>query len=164
MTKITKDFVLFWGKNDIYSNFYPVKFEHQGRTFQNSEQAFMWRKAQYFKDWLIAGKILQMAQQPNYAKSLGRKIKNYNDEQWDKVRFDIMREVVYDKFRQTNLKHQMIEDGGNKEFVEASPYDGIWGVGLKDSDPRIHDKSEWKGKNMLGKVMNDVYLKLKEEC
>ena len=163
MTKINKDYVFFWGKNDIYSNFYPVKFKHQGRTFHNSEQAFMWRKAQYFKDWLIAGKILQMAQQPNYAKSLGRKVKNYNDEQWEKVRVDIMKEVVYDKFSQTNLKYQMLEDGNNREFVESSPYDSIWGIGMKDNDPKINDKDNWKGQNLLGKVMNDVYQKLKED-
>uniref|UniRef100_A0AAU8GS04 NADAR domain-containing protein n=1 Tax=Mammaliicoccus phage MSShimriz1 TaxID=3230127 RepID=A0AAU8GS04_9VIRU len=123
----------------------------------------MWRKAQYFKDWLIAGKILQNAQQPNHAKSLGRKVKNYNDEQWEKVRVDIMKEIVYDKFSQTNLKYQMLEDGNNREFVESSPYDTIWGVGMKDSDPKINHKINWKGQNLLGKVMNEVYLKLKED-
>ncbi|WBF04145.1 hypothetical protein VL14_ORF200 [Staphylococcus phage vB_SauM_VL14] len=153
--KETKEYIMFWGKEDIYSNFYPITFKHRGRIFNNSEQAFMWRKAQYFKDWQIAGEILN-AKNPNHAKSLGRKVRNFNEEQWNKIRYDIMVEVVKDKFMTTHLKREILDTDLRKDFVEASPYDKIWGVGLKANDPKILDESNWKGQNLLGKVMEDV--------
>lgn len=30
------------------------------------------------------------------------------------------------------------------------------GVGIKANDPKILDESNWKGQNLLGKVMEDV--------
>jgi hypothetical protein len=40
------------------------------------------------------------------------------------------------------------------EFVEASPVDKIWGVGLAEDDPLIYDKANWLGQNLLGKALN----------
>ena len=39
---------------------------------------------------------------------------------------------------------------GNKEIVEASPEDRIWGIGLHMNDIRVHDKTKWGGTNWLG--------------
>lgn len=40
------------------------------------------------------------------------------------------------------------------EFVEASPSDRIWGIGLATTDDRIFDKSQWLGQNLLGLALN----------
>jgi hypothetical protein len=40
-----------------------------------------------------------------------------------------------------------------KEFVEASPLDKIWGIGLADTNPLAWDKATWKGLNLLGKAL-----------
>ena len=40
--------------------------------------------------------------------------------------------------------------------VETNPDDSIWGIGLSDNDERIHDKSQWKGLNLLGKILTQV--------
>lgn len=45
-------------------------------------------------------------------------------------------------------------------MIPASPYDRIWGAGLSASDPRIHDKANWPGKNKLGKVLEQVRSEL----
>ena len=46
--KTTPAYVFFYGMKDIYSNFHPVDFIHQGQRFFCSEQAVMYRKAKLF--------------------------------------------------------------------------------------------------------------------
>ena len=156
--KITNKFVLFFSKNDMMSNFYPKQFKHQKHIFSNSEQAFMWRKAMFFKDYEIAHRILTKAHQPNYAKSLGRKVKNFDNEQWDRVRYDIMKEVVKDKINQFDELQVFVRNNKDKIFVEASPFDAIWGVKLSENDDKILDPSNWNGRNLLGEIYNELKL------
>ena len=42
-----------------------------------------------------------------------------------------------------------------KGFVEGSPYDRIWGIGIH-KDAASDDESTWKGQNLLGKVLDEV--------
>lgn len=153
--KITNDFVFFFSKHDICSNFYPHKFKHQDHTFHNSEQAFMWRKACYFKDWKIAKEILK-ATQPHHAKSLGRKVRLFDNTIWERERYDIMKQVVADKIAQFPELQQLLDDHSNKTFVEASPYDAIWGIKLAASDINATDPDKWQGQNLLGEIFNEL--------
>ena len=41
-------------------------------------------------------------------------------------------------------------------LVEASPYDKIWGIGMRESDTRATDPSQWQGWNLLGFALMDV--------
>jgi len=50
---------------------------------------------------------------------------------------------------------------GERELVEASPHDRIWGVGFAEKDAR-RNRYRW-GKNLLGKAMTDVRKRLREE-
>jgi len=43
-------------------------------------------------------------------------------------------------------------------FVEASPYDAIWGIGYT-KNYALANKDRW-GLNLLGKALNQVYLYL----
>ena len=51
---------------------------------------------------------------------------------------------------------------GDREIVEASPEDKIWGIGLHESDARVHDKSQWQGPNWLGEAIMNVRETLKK--
>ena len=44
----------------------------------------------------------------------------------------------------------------NKIFVEASPIDKIWGVGLAENNDLILDPKNWKGLNYLGEIVTDI--------
>lgn len=153
--KINKEnkMVLFFKGNDMCSNFYRYDFKYKNHTFNTSEQAFMWEKAMYFNDFEIANQILKTTH-PNQAKSLGRKVKNYDDREWNCIRFNIMRDVVFAKIEQLNELKQFLIKHKKYTFVEASPYDEIWGVKLSENNPKILDSKQWRGENLLGQVFN----------
>ena len=45
---------------------------------------------------------------------------------------------------------------GDKILVEASPYDTVWGIGMKEDNPDCHNPRLWKGENLLGFALMDV--------
>ena len=148
----------FWG--GVCSNWYPADFtlEYDGKsiTFNCTEQHMMWEKARLFGDEQTAKAILQVSD-PKAQKALGRKVKGYDDEKWAAVRFDIVLKGNRAKFSQNpRLLEKFIELTKGKTIVEASPYDRIWGIGLGPDDPRVHDRREWQGLNLLGKVLQII--------
>ena len=74
-----------------------------------------------------------------------------------------MRDVNLEKYRQNaDLRKKLLDpkfDG--KTFVEASPYDRIWGVGLDQDNPAIDDERNWKGRNLLGQAITEARNMLK---
>lgn len=147
--------VAFWGS--AFSNFYDCEFVENGKTWKSSEQCFMAKKAEYFKDNEILDEILK-AETPDKAKKLGRKVKNFDAEKWSEVCFEKMYVAVYAKFSQnSNLKELILSDEfEGKGFVEGSPFDAIWGVKMDWKNPDIDNEENWQGQNLLGKVLNKV--------
>ena len=153
--RIINNTIYFYGTSEPFSNWYKCDFKIGNITFNCSEQALMYSKASYFKDIEIAEEILKTRNQKRQ-KELGRMVSNYIDEEWSKVRENIMTEILKKKFNSDELKYLKDKYKGYK-FVEASPYDKIWGVGLSQDDNQILDKKNWKGKNLLGKCMTKVF-------
>ena len=160
--KITDKYVFFWKENP-FCNFTKCVIKYDGKTFTSSEQLFMWMKADFFGDDHIASAILR-ASSPEEARSLGRKVKNYDDSEWDKVRVDYMYQAVKLKFLWSiDLKNKLCDhkyDG--KQFVEAAYYDRIWGIGYNEKDALITPEYKW-GRNELGKILNKVRDSFKNE-
>lgn len=157
--RVTDKYIFFWRSISIYSNWFECLFEIDDRSFNCSEQYFMYQKALTFGDTETAEIILN-TQNPRAQKQAGRNIKGYNELVWNQKRYDIMLQGVYEKFNQNeDLKYQMLQTG-NKIFVEASPYDCVWGVGLSEDDDLILDEKNWRGENLLGKVLCEVRKRL----
>ena len=176
--KVTDKFVLFWG--GILSNFAkcdpPIMFRNPisgpfnnpnkpmigSLPFPTSEHLFMYLKAVYFKDYDVAEKILE-AKEPKDAKALGRQVSGFSEEEWKKIRYEVMFSAVYYKsYYNTEFKDYLLKDEWKDlEFVEASPRDKIWGIGLSEGDSAATSKENWKGLNLLGKALCEVrsYLK-----
>lgn len=153
--KVTPKFVFFYANKDIYSNFYKVSFEHQGIQFPTSEHAVMYRKAKLFGADDIAEKITKV-KNPGQAKALGRSRDiPFDEDVWKEYREKVYFEVLVDKFSDEDLKEQLLGTG-KRILVEASPYDKIWGVGLAEDNPAIQYPQQWKGLNLLGKVLMEV--------
>jgi ribA/ribD-fused uncharacterized protein len=162
--KITPEFIFFWGDEDPFSNFYPAKVEieigYTMMTFPTTEHAFMYLKAMYFEDNNTARKILA-AETPLAAKQLGRQVKNFDAKLWDMISYRVMYDVNFAKYSKNPEFKEALLLTGDREIVEASPYDRIWGVGLGENDLKILTKSNWRGQNKLGKVLMDVRKALK---
>jgi hypothetical protein len=124
----------------------------------------MYRKAKTFGDEEIAERILSEGKNPKTAKALGRKVKNYDDTVWNEKRYQVMTDAIMYKFSQDNKLKELLmnPEFDGKKFVEASPYDGIWGIKC-DEATASDDESTWNGLNLLGKALDDVRDKLKEK-
>lgn len=163
--KVTDKYIYFW--EDWLSNWYHSEFTDTafGRSFifSNSEQHFMFQKALYFKDNITANQILQFGVDPKEAKRLGRKVANYDEEAWAKVRFDKMYDSCLKKFSTPDMKARLLNPAyDGKHFVEGSPFDKVWGIGVHYKDAK-DDQSNWNGENLLGQVLDKVRETLKEQ-
>jgi ribA/ribD-fused uncharacterized protein len=162
--------VFFWGAkqgkhgidNSCLSNHYIRKFTFEGQTFNSVEQGMMWKKAMLFNDPGTAKKILEEKWPPNQ-KRLGRQVSGFIARIWDQHKFTIVRDLCRAKFDQNNdLKAWLLKQPENVLFVEASPFDRIWGVELPDYAPEIKDIYRWRGENLLGFIHVDNYRHFKD--
>ncbi len=72
-------------------------------------------------------------------------------------------EILCIQFTQNEDLKQLLLSHNNTLFVEASPGDRIWGVGLRENDPLIHQRSSWKGLNLMGYLLTDIAYRLRSE-
>ena len=164
--RITDKYVFFY--KDWLSNFQRTSFKHnvgnKEYIFTSTEQAFMFYKAWTFGDNDIAQQILK-TNHPNEARLLGRKVKNYDDTVWNKIREQVFYSLNLSKYTQDKKLQKMLLDPkfDGKIFVEASPIDRIWGVGLDENNPLIDDEYNWKGRNLLGNILTRIRKHLKDE-
>lgn len=152
---VTDKYVFFWkGK---LSNFYKIDISYNGKWFHSSEQLFMWLKAKFFNDEYHAKLILE-SNSPQEAKNYGRKVRNFDSEKWDAVKCDFMYKALQAKFYgDSDLRSYLMRKAHKgKFFVEASPYDKIWGIGMSENDKDLFQTELW-GENLLGKLLNKLY-------
>jgi len=154
----TDTHIYFW--DGFLSNFYICELKENGIVYNSSECYFMAKKAETFKDFDSLDKIL-LAKTPYKQKSLGKKIKAFDEKIWEEVRFQIMVDGLALKFGQNQDLKKMLLDTSCKVLVEGSPYDKIWGVGIHYLDDSILDENNWNGLNLLGKALMIVRESIK---
>lgn len=144
--KETETHIFFWG--GIFSNFYPI----DGPSV-TSEKVFMMQKALTFRDQNTFFAIAN-SKSPMTAKKLGRQVKGFNSDVWDKVKVDAMMMAIQIKALLLPEFVKALKSSGSKILVEASPDDRIWGIGF-DEDNAIVNQEYW-GQNLLGKCLMDL--------
>lgn len=156
--RITNKHVFFW--NGIYSQWHKAPMTIGGIEYNSCEQYMMHQKALLFDDHIIADLIMQ-EKNPKEQKKYGRQIRNFDKAIWDKNCLAIVFEGNLAKFSQNpELKAEMLSTG-NKIFVEASPLDHIWGIGLDEHAENVDDPSYWLGLNLLGQALTLVKNQLR---
>lgn len=156
------EFLFFWGhtmKDEItkacFSQWFPFEFQENGIGFKTAEHYMMAGKAKLFNDDEILEQIVK-AETPNQAKSLGRKVKNFDPKIWNEHKYEIVKEGNLLKFSQNEKFKEFLISTNDKILVEASPYDTIWGIGMLESDPKAENPSQWNGENLLGFALMEV--------
>ena len=151
--KITNKYVFFW--NGIYSQWHKAPMTIDKMEYNSCEQYMMHQKALLFGDSEIAELIMNESN-PKEQKKYGRMIKNFDKSVWDKNCLAIVYEGNLAKFSQNkDLKEEMLSTG-NRIFVEASPFDNIWGIGMSEDSEGIENPSFWLGLNLLGQALTLV--------
>lgn len=164
--KVTDKYTFFWKTADVFSQWHPSEFTDTlmniperfglpGFKFKNTEQYMMFSKADMFHDEVMARKIL-MTDNARDIKAFGRLVRNFNSNEWDAVKYAIVKKGNFLKFDQNPSMKKQLLSTGNTTLVEASPYDTIWGIGLYEGDPRAMDDKQWLGENLLGKLLIEL--------
>jgi ribA/ribD-fused uncharacterized protein len=107
-----------------FSQWFIAPFVCDGITYRTAEHFMMAEKARLFGDNDTLDAILTSTT-PSQAKSLGREVKNFDEEKWCAHRFEIVVKANYLKFSQNeNLKIFLLKTKTNI-LVEASPHDRV---------------------------------------
>jgi ribA/ribD-fused uncharacterized protein len=96
------------------------------------------------------------SQNPMDAKKIGRQYIQYSRQDWDSVKFKIMKWCIEVKLIQNfdNFSNTLLSTD-DKTIVEYSKKDAVWGAILKD------DKTTLVGKNALGRLLMELREKVK---
>lgn len=145
-----------------FSQWFPCNFKVDGVHYHTTEQYMMSQKALLFDDMEIYQQIMD-ADNPADYKALGRKIRNFDGAIWNEHKFEIVVAGNVAKFGQNPELKDYLFSIGSKIPVEASPYDGIWGVKLGIEDENIQNPNLWRGENLLGFAIMEARDILREK-
>jgi ribA/ribD-fused uncharacterized protein len=165
VAKTGEEPVLFFGADEgkgewrVLSNMYEAPFQVDSVTFPTVEHYFQWSKATQFGDGAIADKILKTPSAKS-VKALGKKVKDFVKEEWEKTKDGVMRKAVKAKFIQhPDLKAKLLETG-TRRIGEASARDKYWGIGTSADTAKANDPTKWPGKNVMGTILTELRTEL----
>lgn len=157
-------YIFFWGHHpssdtgatkSCLSQWWKSNFWSVANEYCCMEQFMMASKAKLFGDEEIREQILK-CRDPKQIKALGRKVRNFDEAVWNEAKYLIVLNGNYLKFTQNPKLRNFLLSTGDKILVEASPYDGIWGIQMGQEDENILNPLKWRGENLLGFALMEV--------
>jgi len=144
------------------SDFVNVMEDGTEVEYRNCEQYMMHQKGLLFApDDEVTSEILSKTVSPRTMRTLGRQIPNFDEESWRLNRFRIVVDANYLKFTQNEQLQNQLLATSNRQLVEASPRDRIWGIGFGAKNARSR-RINW-GLNLLGKALMIVRERIRQE-
>ena len=152
---------MFWSEKEqpygCFSQWYTgATFDVDGQTYFCAEQFMMASKARLFEDEKALRDILRERHSPKRVKELGRGVSNFDAKIWSSAAYDVVVAGSYAKFKQNDHIRRVLLATAPAMLAEASPYDTIWGIGLRATDPDAANLTKWRGTNLLGKALMAV--------
>ncbi|KAI0365849.1 DUF1768-domain-containing protein, partial [Pilatotrama ljubarskyi] len=131
--------------------------EEREVCFPTAEHWMMRQKALLFGDKAVLERIARLPKTlpPKEVKALGRKVQEFDDATWVRERERIVLEGTLLKFRQHPGLLQKLLETGERELVEASPRDRIWGIGYGKARAAEVGREKW-GTNLLGRALMEA--------
>lgn len=138
----------------------------EGKKFSSREKWMMVCKALLFAksvhkqtNFKILDHLIIPIDDPKEIRKLGRTIKGFDEKVWDEWKYKFVVNGNYLQFSQDEELKKILSNTNDRELVEASPYDKIWGIGFTEKQAVKVNKSEW-GSNLLGKALVEVRKEL----
>jgi ribA/ribD-fused uncharacterized protein len=163
----------------VFSQWYLDKngfIDENGIKYYSREQYMMYQKAKLFNDKIIMEKVLDtiddqiidilnnkktkkdyeqmISKLMGDIKSFGKDVKKFNQKTWDIKKYDIVKNGNYLHFNQNKEMKEILLKTDDKQIVEASSKDNIWGIGYDESNALDH-YDHW-GENLLGKAIMET--------
>jgi len=166
------EYIYFWGhhpKKDgsisksCFSQWWKSSFNIGHVKYLFMEQYMMAEKARLFGDKEIEEKIMS-SNDPNEIKGLGRKVKGFDENIWNNIKYSIVVNGNYNKFVQNEKLKMFLLSTEDKILVEASPYDNVWGIQMLEDDVDIKNPELWRGENLLGFALMEVRNEVRRVC
>ena len=137
------------------SNFYPkAAFEIDGKTYNSVQQWIDANKAMYFGDDEALEKILE-TKSPMYGKIIARQIEA-DDQLWWKKVYALTKKGIEEKVKQNEDVQKALKSTGDAVIAEANKFFPFWTTGVDINDEAVSDYSQWTGKNMMGKDLDET--------
>lgn len=152
--------IFFWG--EWPSNWTPSPFVLDGVQYNCVEQYMMAEKARLFGDTQTLSRIMATSD-PRDQKRYGRQVVGFDSDKWSEVCYNVVLKATIEKYRQNPDLRELLFSTGEDIFVEASPHDVIWGIGMGKTDLGVEDPKNWKGQNLLGKAITEARRILREQ-
>lgn len=121
----------------VFSNFSSFKLKWKGYDWMTSEHAYHSEK---FDDPQILEQ-LKDSRSAHDAMNIAYSNRDKYRKDWDKVKLDIMKQILRAKVEQHPYVKKKLLESGNKELIENSWRDSYWGWGPNED-----------GENNLGKI------------
>ncbi len=135
----------FRGKYYFLSNFYACYVLYEGETWKTTEHAFQAMKTIDLKE----REEIRKAPSPGVAKRLGRKVKMRED--WEKIKDDVMYQIVLQKFKQNKDLRNALVQTGDALLIEGNSWgDFYWGM------------CRGEGQNKLGHILMQVRKEMRD--
>ena len=110
----------------------------------------------------LPGKVLA-DRKPGRQKALARSVpfSVAQEKEWERIKFDVVVQGSWCKYSQNADLRTRLLATGDRELVEASPQDTVWGIGFRAEWAEVN-RAQW-GSNLLGKALMSVRERLKAE-
>ena len=141
----------FTDQYEFLSNFHKSRLTYQGISFSSSEQAYVYSKKEPVDinddpRWLLT---ILADDNPGRLKRLGDKVKLRDN--WDNLKYNIMRDIVRCKFIQSPWLTKLLLDTGDSYIEETNWWkDTYWGV------------CDGVGENHLGNILMQLRKEIRE--
>ena len=149
----------FFTKSFVFSNHFSSNFLVDGRVYHCTEQFYMFYKALISGDEEAAQKILDLTQAWEI-KRVGSNLRGHNQAVWRKICILVMTIANWAKYTQNvELKRMLFATKGTL-LVEATVRDNYWASGADIGSRALLDRANWKGRNVMGRILTAIREKL----